>query len=148
MKKEYVLLAFIVLLSIVYYKGNFKKITYVHNKIVKPLLAGSSSTQSNIVRVSISSPTYSVKKSFVKDALVTPLGRYLIFLKVPSNVSLENVADYIAINGEKVQGQPVDQHILFATQGAVRTYIINDFYDEHMLEIIRLEGLGKSSTQP
>lgn len=148
MKKEYVLLMLIGFLSLVYYVGNFKKLTYVQNKIIKPILAGSSSTQSNIVRISISSPSYQAKKSFVKDALVTPLGRYLIFMKIPSEVSLEDVADYIAIDGLNVQGQPVDQHILFATQGPVRAYFINDSYNERMSEIIKLEGLGKNSTQP
>lgn len=148
MKKEYVLLALMCVLSIVYYTGNFKKLTYVQNKIIKPILAGSSSTQSNIVRVSISSPTYSAKKSFVKDVLVTPLGRYLIFMEIPTDVSLENVADYIDIDGESVQGQYVDKHILFATRGPVRVYLINDSFDENMAKIIQLEGLGKSSTQP
>jgi hypothetical protein len=141
MKKqtELVLICVFLALTAYYYKGNVSKIKYIDKKFFKEPFQSGYFDQANIVHVVIKSPSYFTRKSFIKDAAVTRLGKYLLFMELPSDVNLEDIADYIFIDDTKVPAALISDGILMVSHNNIRTYIMNKNYKENMASILEME---------
>ena len=129
--KELLLTILILGLSIYYYRGNFNKLEYVYNKAF-----ATSHKDSAIVRVEIKSPSFSTRKSFVKDVVRDKQGRYIVFMRVPQGVDKATIARSISIDGFEAQGQSINAYVLRAVHGDIVAYIINDHYAENLALLI------------